>query len=146
MIKYKKGDVLEASEDIIAHGCNCSGGFGSGVAAAVTKKYPKARVRYLDKFYDEGWQLGDVQVVTQWDYKTVANCATQFDYLPRGICHADYSAIAKCMETIKSYAKNSNQSVAIPKIGAGLAGGDWNIILKILEDVFMDYDITVYEL
>jgi O-acetyl-ADP-ribose deacetylase (regulator of RNase III) len=37
-------------------------------------------------------------------------------------------------------------SVAIPKIGAGLAGGDWNIISTIIEKELKKYpvNLTVY--
>lgn len=146
MVHYKKGNLLEATEDIIAHGVNCAGGFGSGVAGQIATKYPTARKYYLEKFRSrEGWGLGDVQIIGQTDGKEIANCATQFLYLPRDIKHADYSAIEKCMKRVKLFAQNETQSIAIPRIGAGLAGGNWNIIKLILEDVFNDYDCTVYE-
>lgn len=146
MIVYKKGDLLNASEDIIAHGCNCQGGFGSGVAGQIAKKYPLAKEGYLLKYAHEGWVLGDIQWNYQLDGKTIVNCATQESYLPRGIVHASYEAIWKCMLKLKHFAELNNKSIAIPKIGAGLAGGDWNIIEQIIKRVFKDYPITVYEL
>lgn len=146
MVIYKKGDLLEAPEDIIAHGVNCMGAFGSGVAGAVAKKYPKARQYYFDKFEERGWNLGDVQFVPQWNDKIIANCATQKEYLPRGVLHANYVAIELVMKCVKDCGKAINKSIAIPKIGCGLAGGDWNIVKAILEDVFHDYDVTVYSL
>lgn len=146
MIKYVKGDLFKAPERILAHGCNCSGGYGSGVAYGMSKKHYKAKEQYMDKFdSEEGWELGDVQFVTSRT-KIIANCATQDSYMPRDRCHADYPAIRKCMELVKDFAKSNGYDIAIPKIGAGLAGGDWNIIEGILKDVFSDYDITVYSL
>ena len=144
MIKYVQGDLFTTEADIIAHGCNCRGGFGSGVAGQIALKYPKARHSYLDKFEEDGWYLGDIQPVLQWDGKYIVNCATQFAYLPRGICHADYDGVRLSMERLKAFAQGKGLSVAIPKIGAGLAGGDWAIIEKIISDVLTDYDITVY--
>lgn len=148
MIKYVQGDLFQASEDILAHGCNCRNGFGSGVAAGMAKKYPKAKAYFHDKFEEDGWKLGDVQFVqlVDKDHKWVANCATQYAYLPRGIKHADYDAIRTAMTKVKEFAKSKNMSIAIPKIGAGLAGGDWADIEKILQEVFSDYDVTVYYL
>lgn len=145
MVKYVKGDLFQSGADIIAHGCNCSGGYGSGVAKTMGEMYPKARKSYYDKFNGEGWTLGDVQFVYV-DGCIIANCATQQAYLPRGRCHADYPAILKAMTVVKDFAKQNNMSVAIPKIGAGLAGGDWNKIEDILKKVFKDHDITVYVL
>ena len=146
MITYIKGDLFSTNADIIAHGCNCLGGYGSGVAYTMARNYPKAKSLYLEKYDEEGWNLGDVQMVLQRDGKYIANCATQDSFLPRGICHADYEAIRLCMEKVKRFAKNKGLSIAIPKIGAGLAGGDWTIIEGILKGVFNDYDITVYYL
>jgi O-acetyl-ADP-ribose deacetylase (regulator of RNase III) len=157
MVHTVKGDVFESNANIIAHGVNCKGGFGSGVAGLMAKKHPSVRNGYLTKFKSEGWKLGDVQFVHLYDHRSsiespnkityiVANCATQNNYLPRGERHADYDAIKTCMEKVKQYAKEREATIAIPKIGAGLAGGDWGIIEKILKEVFIDYDITVYYL
>lgn len=146
MVSIIKGNVFASDAGLIAHGCNTQGGFGSGVAAIVATEFPKVRNAYLSKHHGEGWQLGDVQFVQNAAGPTIANCATQKYYTPRGVCHADYEAIRTCMEKVKEYAKTNNLTVALPKIGAGLAGGDWIIIKKILDEVFVDYDCTVHYL
>lgn len=146
MVKYVQGDLFDTNCDIIAHGVNCRNAFGSGVAGLMAQKYPKAKSMYHEKFEQEGWWLGDVQYVMQRDGKFVANCATQDDFGYNGAPNADYGAIRKCMESVKYFAVFKNLSVAIPKIGAGLAGGDWNVIERILDEVFNDYDVTVYYL
>lgn len=146
MINYIQGDLFDTPNGIIAHGCNCKGVMGSGVARIVRDKYPKAYNAYIERYeYDDLW-LGEIQAVLQDDGKYIVNCMTQNGFMPRDICHADYEAIEKCMWRLKKFAMEKSLSVAIPKIGAGLAGGDWAIIEKILEEVFSDYDITVYYL
>lgn len=146
MVKYIKGDLFDTTCDIIAHGCNCRGGYGSGVAYTMAVRYPKARESYLDKYDEDGWRLGEVQFVPVIGGKTIANCATQKDFLPRGVRHANYAAIEIAMFEVKEYARARDLSIAIPKIGAGLAGGDWKVIEKTLNEVFSDYDVTVYHL
>lgn len=146
MIHYIQGDLFETDAGIIAHGVNCRGKFASGVAKLVGTKYPKARQYYLDKFDEDGWKLGDIQAVLQWDGTIIVNCATQDNYGYAGELNANYDAIRTAMESVKRLAQIKNKTIAIPKIGAGLAGGDWTIIEKILEEVFTDYDITVYYL
>jgi len=140
-----EGDVFASGANVIAHGCNTKGGFGSGVAGIMAKKHPSARTSYLSKYRTEEWQLGDVQFVLSTGV-IIANCATQKDYLPRGKRHADYDAIRICMTKVKDFAKEYGYTIAIPKIGAGLAGGDWKIIKKILDEVFADYDCAVHYL
>lgn len=145
MISYVKGDLFDGNVQLIAHGCNCKGGFGSGVAAIMAMKHPKARMGYMDKHNGEGWKLGDVQFVSS-NSQIIANCATQDHFFPRDRVHADYNAIKVCMQKVKEYAKLRNLSVGLPKIGAGLAGGNWAVIEQILNDVFQDYDCTVFYL
>ena len=38
-----KGDLLSVTEGVIAHGVNCRGAFGSGVAGAIARKFPWVR-------------------------------------------------------------------------------------------------------
>lgn len=146
MVKYVKGDLFETDCDLIAHGVNCKNAFGSGVAGLMSKKYPRAKSMYHEKYEQEGWWLGDAQFVFQNDGKYVANCATQDNYGYSGERNANYPAIRMCMEKVREFARYKHLSIAIPKIGAGLAGGDWNLIEKIIEEVFLDYDVTVYHL
>lgn len=143
-IVYKTGDLFKSDEKVLAHGCNCVGGFGSGIAKLMDMNYPETKKHYYKKFYGEGWKLGDIQIVEIPNQKYVINCATQYKYAPRNVCHADYPAIKETMEKVYHFVKQNNYTVAIPKIGAGLAGGDWTIIEKIINEVFVDYDIVVY--
>lgn len=146
MIHYVKGDLFSTNHQIIAHGVNCRGAFGAGVAGLMAEKYPKSKYRYLEKFYSENWHLGDVQLVKIDTNLYIANCATQDAYYPRNQVHADYLAIRQAMEKVKRFAQLKQFKIAMPKIGSGLAGGEWTIIENILNAVFEDYDITVYTL
>lgn len=146
MITYIKGDLFKTDCQIIAHGCNCMGGYGAGIAKIMAMKYPKSKYEYFQKHTNEGWKLGDVQFVPS-NNKIIANCATQKSYgggAKYGKVYADYEAIKTCMEKIYQYSKENNLTVAIPKIGAGLAGGDWNKIEAIINSIFIDKEIKVY--
>ena len=58
----------------------------------------------------------------------------------------DYSAMEIALTEIKTYAEESNFSIAIPYgIGCGIANGDWNRVYKIIEKVFDDYNVTLYK-
>lgn len=59
----------------------------------------------------------------------------------------DYESMKVALEEVKEYAKSYNLSIAIPYgIGCGIANGNWNIILEIIDRIFKDYDITLYKL
>lgn len=45
------------------------------------------------------------------------------------------------------WASNNNLTIAMPYgIGCGIANGDWNIVCKIIEEIFSDYNVTLYKL
>jgi O-acetyl-ADP-ribose deacetylase (regulator of RNase III) len=54
----------------------------------------------------------------------------------------------ECFKSLVSGLSGEKENiVAIPKIGCGLAGGDWNIVEQLINDtVGDDLEIWVYEL
>lgn len=139
-----KGDLFETDAGIIAHGCNCKGAMGSGIAAIIRSKYPVAYDHYIDEYthYDE-LVLGEVQYVyIPEEDRYIANCMTQDEYGTHKR-QVNYEAIYTCFESLEAFARKHKIShVALPAIGAGLAGGSWNIILTILKEVFDDSPVT----
>lgn len=149
-LKYKRGDLLAPSntEEIIAHGCNASNSFGSGVAGAIKFRYPEVKKAYHNKNNKYGLKLGDVQFVEVAGGKIIVNMITQQRYGYDKQRYVDYDAIKKSMGQVLAYAEAIGCSVAIPKIGAGLGGGDWSIIEGIIVELLTTYNVgvTVYEL
>lgn len=142
-IKYVKGDVTAAKETIIAHGCNAQGVMGSGVAAIIRKKYPEAYTAYMASKNAFGLHMGTVLFVASND-KSIANCITQ-EFYGTEKRHADYEAIATVMRCLDEQAvMREVDAVAMPLIGAGLAGGDWNVITAIIESEFKNVTPVVY--
>ena len=144
MIVYKKGDLLASDEKRIAHGCNCSGGFGSGFAKAVADRYPNVREGYLYRHNSVTWRLGHVQIIGVGDGsgREIANCATQQWYgRPDEGPYVSYPAIR---QVIRDLVDSWPDGFAIPKIGAGLAGGNWDIISKIIEEESGNVEVRVY--
>lgn len=147
MIVYKQGDVLASDEKKIAHGCNCSGGFGSGFAKAVAERYPSVREAYLVRHNSRGWNLGDVQLIGVGDGsgREIANCATQQRYgRPDEGPYVSYVAIRQVIKDLVS--SSWCGGFAMPKIGAGLAGGNWEIIERIINEESGDVEVRVYVL
>lgn len=140
MIEIIRGDLFQTDAKIIAHGCNCSGGFGRGIAGIIRAKYPMARDAYMKKYHAEGWELGDMQLVKTKEEIAILNCGTQQRYTGqgKGFCYLDYRGFKEAMEEVFKFAELNvyGTIVAIPRIGAGLAGGDWDRLYDILRSVF----------
>jgi len=154
MIEEIQGDLLETDCKIIAHGVNCQGVMGSGVARALYEKWPSVKDKYLDYFteFNAGLDgenfLGCIDVIglDRKNSKQVANCFTQQYFGGDGRRYLNYDALVLCMETLCLHCEMYGiNEVAMPKIGCGLAGGDWKIVKAILDSVFpKDFKIKVY--
>lgn len=147
---YKKGNLLNAEESIIMHGCNAQGVMGSGVAVQIRRKFPSAYHTYLWMQEVYGLYLGDISIdtaISSCDNArpvTIINAITQEFYGRDGRKYASYDAIAKAAEKVNG--RFALERIAIPKIGAGLGGGNWQVIESILENHAPDIQWVVYEL
>jgi len=149
MMNFKEfyGDVLGSTAELIAHGCNTSGVFNSGVAKAVRDKYPEVFAKYKDA-YDKGLvKLGCIQVVDVADgfaNKKIVNCFTQEKYGYDKAKYTSYDALDTCMQKLRSYCEEHYvKSVAIPwHMCSDRGGGNWNIVLSIIQAAFEDSNIN----
>ncbi len=149
MIVYKKGNIVDAKEEIIVHGCNAQGVMGSGVAKAIRDKWPEAYESYRQEYLKNGLKLGSIIMHNESDV-VIANCITQENYGRDGKKYVSYDAIHKCMAALFNHCKEYDiKSIAMPKIGAGLGGGDWLRIEGIIKYEFgsnSGVTIVVYDL
>ena len=143
-IEYVKGDLLQTEVKHIIHGCNSKGVMGSGVAKVLREKYPRAYQDYNDVYNGYGLELGNVIVSVQDDGKVIHNAITQRDYgRDSSRVYVSYWAIAESFRKINQW---GIKEIALPKIGAGLANGDWNVISAIIENTLIDTKPYVYVL
>ena len=149
-MKTVKGDLIELAKagdfDVIVHGCNCYCKMGSGVARAIRDAFPDAyKIDRLTKKGDKG-KLGTITSARCWvtddieDVVTVVNAYTQYSY-GTNKRHVDYDAVRSCFKEIKHYF--AGWRIGFPAIGAGLGGGDWEIISKIISEELEDEDYTL---
>lgn len=145
-ITIVKGDLLQATEDIICHQVNAQGVMGAGLATEIKKQYPEAFERYRELCLRENkgkHLLGTCQIVKSKD-KYIANIFGQHKFGRNGV-FTEMDALKKAFYSLKIRAQKYNLSVAIPyKFGCGLAGGDWNEVFKLIEETFCDYPFTIY--
>ncbi len=148
-IQIINGDLLEATESIVGHQVNCQAVMGSGVAKLLKEKYPSLYPSYMTfcKGKTPEELLGQLQIIPMDSSNTVANLFGQLNYGRSKTIYTNYDALRKALTELKSYAKEREQTVALPyNIGCGLANGSWDIVEKMIEDVFADYEVTLYKI
>lgn len=162
-MKIVKADLIQiplfSEADVILHGCNCFCTMGAGLAKQIKGFYPEAYAVDQKTIKGDKKKLGSISYakIIRSSAKTplykkvgnknvlqhpdvnfyVVNCYTQYKYWGKpGEVHADYEAIRECLKNVRE--KFSDEVIAYPKIGAGLANGDWSIISEIIEEEFKD--------
>jgi O-acetyl-ADP-ribose deacetylase (regulator of RNase III) len=154
-IEYLKGDLFSyvpGYNTILAHGVNCQGVMGSGVAKTFKEKYPQAFKDYLYylKCFKDSLQiqpLGEVCFTETRDKLLLASMFTQEFYGKDGKKYMSYEAFFNSFRKVADHYEES--TIVMPKIGAGLGGGDWNIIeglMNIILDNRPKVNVIVFEL
>jgi O-acetyl-ADP-ribose deacetylase (regulator of RNase III) len=157
MIHYISGDATQpegSGHKIIVHICNDIGRWGKGFVLAISKRWkePEKAYRkwYVSPVSDNRVELGKIQPVRVSDDITVINMIAQKGiYKSGGIPPIRYEALRTCLTKAADYASGSAKSGAtfhMPRIGCGLAGGNWSEIEKIINESLDDYDVFVYDL
>lgn len=141
MITYHDGNILDSGADIICHQVNCRGVMGGGLAKQIKERYPKVYKEYkklCDCEVIGNPPLGCVQWVSLKEntvFPCVCNLFAQVDY---GIDkrQTEYWALRDCFDFLFEECDENYPlcTIAIPsRIGCGLAGGDWDIVLPIID-------------
>jgi O-acetyl-ADP-ribose deacetylase (regulator of RNase III) len=141
-MQYIYGDILEnPPEDtmVILHGCNCFHKMGAGIAKRLVSVYPKILEEdKMTRFADKR-KLGTILPITVEKDVIVINCYTQYNY-GRGEELINYNAVYWCMVNVKQYLYSLDKPYELrsPKIGCGLAGGDWERVKDIITQIGID--------
>ena len=148
-MKHKKGNLLrlalDGEFDVIVHGCNCFCAMGAGIAKQIRTTFPQAYDADLATPSGDKSKLGTyskAKVETKSGHFYVINGYTQYHYADDGVL-ADYKAIEKLFSRLKL--DFNGKRIGYPKIGAGLAGGDWKAISKIIDNSLKGEDHTLVE-
>lgn len=134
-------DITTVDFGVIAHGCNCSDGFGTGVAGAIKKKWPVVAERYHELMAGGNLSLlGSCQLVElDPDRLYIANCFTQKFYGYNGGKFADIKAIMSSLEKAFRFADFYCLPLYMPKIGCGRGGLKWEDIQPLINQMAEKY-------
>ena len=151
-IQYLKGDATSPVGDdhrVIVHICNDLGKWGKGFVLAISKRWSKPEQIYKDSFKQEPKpSLGDIQLVQVDESLTVANIIGQHGVRsPRNKtapAPIRYEAVEQGLTAIGIHALEIGASVHMPRIGCGLAGGNWEEIEPIIERTLTANGVGVF--
>lgn len=157
-LKYKVGDLIKAAVDgevnVIAHCANCFNTMKSGIAPQIVAMFPEAGEVDQETIKGDKRKLGMATAAYDEFHKVlVVNLYGQYNYgREKGKMHVDYIALRKTFSSMRDFMEGcfleQAVSIGLPKLGSGLANGDWHLIERIIKEELTDlgYDVTIYVL
>ena len=153
VLTYLTGDATQPQGDgmkFLIHSCNSIGRWNAGFVKALSKRWKLPERAYLQwaarvREQNDLMPLGAIQtVVVEADIKVIniiGQSGVRSADNPKPV---DYGALVDAFDKIAVEALKLNAAVHCPRLGAGLGGGDWNHIEKLLEVCFVNKGINVF--
>jgi O-acetyl-ADP-ribose deacetylase (regulator of RNase III) len=148
MIELRHGDILKAKADALVNTVNTVGVMGRGIALQFRKAFPE-----MFKAYETACKRGEIEPGTVRSYDLnrfeqphyVINVATKKHW--RGKSRIDYieSGLRALVDEVK---RLGIKSVAVPPLGCGLGGLDWEEVRPLIERAFAplpDVHVLLFE-
>jgi O-acetyl-ADP-ribose deacetylase (regulator of RNase III) len=148
MIIYKKGNILESEAEALVNTVNTQGVMGKGIALQFKNAFPSNYKVYQDICRNGNFQIGDLLIVEENGLisgkKTIINFPTKTSWRKP----SEYSYIEKGLEKLVQVIEDKKfNSIAIPPLGSGNGGLNWEIVKKMNEDKMshLPIDVFIYE-
>jgi len=152
-LHHVRGDATKVQHGkgnkIIAHVVNDKGRWGKGFVMAITDEWGKVPGQLYRKWHKAGakadFRLGRVQLLQLPGTLCLANIVGQ-----SGIKTGSqgppvrYEAISEGLDAVSCHAAKTGASIHMPRIGSGLAGGDWAKVQAIVQSMVEKYGVDVY--
>jgi O-acetyl-ADP-ribose deacetylase (regulator of RNase III)/uncharacterized protein YwgA len=145
MIKFVIGNILDSSAHALVNTVNTMGVMGKGIALQFKKQFPNNYKIYKEACENKSLKVGQL-LVTEEDVmfsgkKIIINFPTksnwrlpsEYDYIQKGLIELKKIIIEKKFE-----------SVAIPPLGAGNGGLDWQRVKKMIIEALDDLNCDIY--
>lgn len=164
-LTYLQGDATSPQAKgtkLIVHICNTLGKWGRGFVVAVSDRWSGPELAYRKWHHQRepvsnpepgkiimtsgSFALGETQVVMVEKGLAVVNMIAQ-EGTRTGSKGPPirYEALRTCLGHVRGYADSFKASVHMPRIGTGLAGGDWRVIEPIIQEQLQGVSVYVYD-
>ncbi len=136
MIELTRGNLLESDAEAIVNAINCVGAMGRGLALQFDKAYPENSKAYKAACDRKELRPGKLLIVpleTEINPRYIVNFPTKDHWKYKS--KREY--IEQGLQTLITEIRRLDiQSIAIPPLGCGLGGLDWNEIKPLIEKAF----------
>lgn len=149
-IEIVTGDLLKAFDNgeinFMAHCCNMQNVMGAGIANKIKRRFPEAFHADHRWFITKHKGYSNLSLAKIHGDRYIANVYGQVHYnakvkqLNEEYLRTGLIQLAQCMN-------GAHDVLGLPyNMGCGLAGGNWNDVYKIIEEVFVNHQVKIYKL
>ena len=148
------GCIIEAAKsgeiNVILHCCNCFHTMGAGVAKAIRDEWPGVFSADLQtpkgdrskmgtfSFHQEG-KLVVINLYAQYRYSRLRKQSLEYPAL--------WHSLRLAAERLKAWQERGvDVRIWYPLLGCGLAGGDWELVKRIIDDELQGLNHQLYTL
>jgi O-acetyl-ADP-ribose deacetylase (regulator of RNase III) len=148
MIEYKIGDILAEDAEALVNTVNCVGIMGRGVALQFKKAWPENFKAYAAACRREEVQPGRMFVFETREItgpRYIINFPTKRHWRGKSRIEDIEAGLEALVQEIRT---RGIRSVALPPLGAGLGGLDWQEVRQRIESAFENLDnvrVIVFE-
>lgn len=145
MIHYKTGNLLDSEAAALVNTVNTVGVMGKGIALQFKNMFPNNFKLYAQACKNKEVKVGQLlvteeeallagkKIIINFPTKTNWRLPSEYQYIESGLA-----------ELVKVIKERSIKSIAIPPLGSGNGGLDWNRVRQILEKHLADLDCEIF--
>jgi O-acetyl-ADP-ribose deacetylase (regulator of RNase III) len=148
MIHYKTGNLLDSEAEALVNTVNTVGVMGKGIALQFKNMFPNNFKLYAQACKNKEVKVGQLLVTEEEALLTGKKIIINFPTKTNWRLPSEYQFIqAGLTELVRVIKEKNIKSIAIPPLGSGNGGLDWNKVKQILEKYLkeVDCDIHIYE-
>lgn len=145
MIQYKTGNLLDSEVEALVNTVNTVGVMGKGIALQFKHRFPNNFKLYVNACENKEVRVGKLlvteeevllsgkKIIINFPTKTNWRLPSEYEYIESGLT-----------ELVKVIKEKNIKSIAIPPLGSGNGGLDWNKVKPILEHYLSHLDCKVF--
>lgn len=145
MIQYKTGNLLDSKAEALVNTVNTVGIMGKGIALQFKNMFPNNFKLYARACENKEMDIGKLlvtedesifagkKIIINFPTKTSWRKPSEYSYIEKGL-----------IELVKIIDERAIRSIAIPPLGAGNGGLDWNKVRLMLEEKLANVDCDIY--
>lgn len=145
MIQYVNGNLLQADVEALINTVNCVGIMGKGIALQFKQAFPANFDAYAKACQQQQVQVGEMHVFNTGailNPRFIINFPTKKHWRSKSELNFIELGLIDLKKIIQEY---RIQSVAIPPLGCGNGGLDWDIVKPIIESTLGDLtNVEIY--